>query len=71
MKKMKEEGGVCKSCKCPHHYLGAIVVLAVGILFLLKDWNVWNFWGITGWSALFVLVGLGLLIKRTCGCDCY
>lgn len=55
-------------CGCPHHKVNAAVVLLVGILFLLQDFNVWDFWGITGWSALFVLVGLGLLTKRMCKC---
>jgi len=67
---MKKEM-VCERCQCPHHYLAALVVLAVGILFLLKDLNVWNFWGINGWAALFMLVGLGFLLKRTCKCCCY
>ncbi len=64
------KGMVCKSCNCPHHYVIAIVVLVVGVLFLLQDWAVWNFWGISGFTALFILAGFGLLMKRMCGCDC-
>jgi hypothetical protein len=41
-----------------------IVVLIVGILFLLVDFGVWNFLGITGWSAFFVLAGIMMLFTH-------
>jgi hypothetical protein len=44
--------------------MGAIL-LVFGILFLLQDLNVWNFWGISWYSALFVLAGFGVI-----GCHC-
>lgn len=62
------KGDKYKMCECPHHALGAWLVLIVGVLFLLRDLNVWDFWNITGWTALFVLVGLKLVSKRMCKC---
>ena len=59
-----------KLCPCPHHKVSALVLLVVGILFLLRDFNVWDFWNIQWWSALFVLLGLGKLCKRACSCCC-
>jgi hypothetical protein len=41
-----------------------IVVLIVGILFLLVDFGVWDFLGITAWSAFFVLAGIMMLFTR-------
>jgi hypothetical protein len=41
-----------------------IVVLIVGILFLLVDFGVWDFLGITGWSAFFVLAGIMMLFTH-------
>ncbi|QQG38993.1 MAG: hypothetical protein HYS32_00830 [Candidatus Woesearchaeota archaeon] len=43
--------------------------LALGILFLLVDFGVWNFWGIQWWSAIFVLMGIGALAQKSCP-DC-
>jgi hypothetical protein len=40
------------------------VVLIVGILFLLVDFGVWDFLGITAWSAFFVLAGIMMLFTR-------
>ena len=41
-----------------------VVVLIVGILYLLVDFAVWDFLGITAWSAFFVLAGVWLLFAR-------
>ena len=45
----------CKKCRM----VGAVLFLVAGIALLLKDMNVWNFWNISGWSVLFILLGLG------------
>ena len=37
------------------------VVLILGILFLLRDFNVWNFWNISWWTAMFVVGGVAVL----------
>jgi len=55
----------CKKCSG----MFAAVLLVLGILFLLRDLNVWNFWNIQWWTAIFLLAGIcGLCMK---GCpDC-
>ncbi|MBW2996998.1 hypothetical protein KY349_01515 [Candidatus Woesearchaeota archaeon] len=42
-----------------------LIVLALGVLFLLRDLNVWNFWNIQWWTAAFLLMGLGCLCMCT------
>ena len=49
--------------------LCGLSVLALGILFLLRDLGVWNFWNIQWWTALFLLVGVGHLSWSKCA-DC-
>jgi len=48
-------------CNCPS-WMGW-VVLIVGILYLLADLNVFN-WGISWYTALFVLMGLSFVMKK-------
>jgi hypothetical protein len=43
--------------------------LIFGVLFLLADLAVWNFWGIQWWTVFFVLSGLVMICTRTCE-DC-
>ncbi len=38
--------------------IGGAVFLVLGVLFLLRDLGVWNFWNIQWWTVLFLLVGL-------------
>ncbi|USN45792.1 MAG: hypothetical protein H6502_01520 [Candidatus Woesearchaeota archaeon] len=40
-----------------------IVVLIIGLIYLLGDFNVWNFWGIQWYTVAFLLYGL----KKTFG----
>ena len=35
-----------------------VIVLVVGILFLLRDLEVWDFWNIQWWTAAFMLMGI-------------
>ena len=63
MKSMAMKG---ETCNCPHHTWFGWLVLVLGVLFLLRDWNVWDFWNIQWWTAAFVLVGLAGLCK-CCG----
>ena len=48
----------CKMC--------GVVVLVLGVLFLLQDLAVWNFWNISWYTAAFILVGLGGFCKTSC-----
>lgn len=55
----------CKKCMG----LGAGLFVVFGVLFLLQDLNIWDFWGIQWYTVLFIL--LGILKMGMCGCsDC-
>jgi hypothetical protein len=45
------------------------LLLALGVAFLLVDLGTWTFWGVSWWSALFLLMGVGHLGKANCK-DC-
>jgi hypothetical protein len=38
-------------------YFG-IALVVLGVLFLLRDLDIWSFWNISWWTALFLLVGI-------------
>ena len=46
--------------------LWGVIILILGILFLLVDVGTWDFWGISWWTALFVIMGLGHLCSSGC-----
>jgi len=48
------DAGICKGC--------SLVALIVGVLFLLQDLGIWDFWGINWWTVGFLLVGAGFLL---------
>ena len=55
----------CMKCK----KVGGLLFLVLGVLFLLRDFNVWTFWNVQWWSALFLLMGVCKL--AICHCpDC-
>jgi hypothetical protein len=49
--------------------VSGVLLLLFGIIFLLKDLMVWDFWGINWWTVLMLLVGLGSVMMGTCA-DC-
>ena len=49
--------------------IGGASFLVLGILFLLRDLNIWDFWGISWWTALFVVMGIASLGSANCP-DC-
>lgn len=53
---------MCKKCGL----LAALILLLIGIGFLLKDWEVWNFWSLSWWTVLFLFMGLVKLCKHGC-----
>ncbi len=55
----------CKKCS---GVCGAIF-LVIGILFLLQDLSIWNFWGINWYTALFIVLGIGKIAMGKCP-DC-
>ncbi len=55
----------CGKCRV----LGGVIFLTLGVLFLLRDLNMWGFWNIQWWTALFLVVGL--MHVAQCHClDC-
>ena len=44
----------CKKCM----KIGGVVFLVLGVLFLLQNLGVWNFWNIQWYTVLFLLFGL-------------
>jgi len=42
---------------------------ALGVLFLLRDLAIWNFWNVQWWTALFLAAGIGALGSSACP-DC-
>lgn len=55
---------MCISDKCVK--ICGSVFLVLGILFLLRDLNMWDFWNIQWWTALFLVMGIGCLSSLTC-----
>lgn len=55
----------CKKCRT----MCAVTLLVLGVLFLLADLNIWEFWNIQWWTALFILWGAGGLAQNSCP-DC-
>jgi len=46
--------------------LVGVLFLVFGILFLLRDLNVWNFWGINWWTVVFIVMGAVSLGSSGC-----
>jgi hypothetical protein len=44
----------------------ALIVLILGVVYLLVDLNIWSFWGIKWWTAVFILAGLGMFCSGGC-----
>lgn len=57
--------GMCSKCS----KISGKLFLLFGVVFLLRDFNVWNFWSITAWSVLFVLIGI-ISWAKSCCVDC-
>jgi hypothetical protein len=53
--------GCQKCCK-----VTAWMFLIVGVLFLLTDIGMWNFWGLNWWTVLFLLMGITGVAKASC-----
>ena len=52
----------CEKC----FKVGGALFLILGILFLLQDLAIWDFFGISWYTALFVLMGVVHLASSTC-----
>jgi len=49
--------------------IGGAAFLVLGVLFLLVDLGQWDFLGVSWWTALFIVVGVGHLASSKCP-DC-
>jgi len=47
-----------------------ILLLVFGILFLLRDLGVWNFWNIQWWTVLLIVGGFSIMAHSGCKDDC-
>ncbi len=45
------------------------MVLVLGVLFLLRDLNVWGFWNVSWWTAMFLVAGM-IMYGSTCCPEC-
>ncbi len=54
---------MCEECK---NVTGWLLVL-FGVLFLLADLGVWNFWGIQWWTVGFLVAG-AMMLSHSCCC---
>ncbi|MEK7641320.1 MAG: hypothetical protein AAB389_05010 [Patescibacteria group bacterium] len=62
-----EVGGGC--CKCPHHSMKAIWMIALGALFLLGAFDVVGSRVVeVGWPIIVLAAGLSRLTKGMCKC---
>ncbi len=61
---------MCKKCGSCMGWL----VLVAGVLLLLKNLNVWTFWGIDGWTLAFIIAGFAMIgsgcCKKCCSGSC-
>lgn len=65
----KQLGGnmTCSGCG----RMGGIALIVFGIIYLLVDLGVWNFWGISWWTMAFLLIGIGSIGCASCAdCQC-
>jgi len=46
--------------------MGGASLLVLGIIFLLVDLSIWDFWNISWWTALFAVMGIGTLGSANC-----
>ncbi len=55
----------CRKCMM----ISGLGFLVAGVLFLLRDFGIWDFWNIQWWTVLFIWMGIGALAMRSCP-DC-
>lgn len=61
----KKKANTCNICGTGMCKGSALVILIAGILFLLQDLGVWNFWGISWYTVAFIVTGL-VFVKHKC-----
>jgi len=56
---------MCKKCS----KISGIMILVAGVLFLLQDLAIWNFWGLNWYTVLFIIIGVTCFATTKCP-DC-
>jgi len=46
--------------------IGGILFVVLGLLFLLQDLAIWDFWSISWYTALFLIVGISGFAMSKC-----
>jgi hypothetical protein len=70
----KKDDAVCvprANCRCPHHMAGPLIVIAIGVVMLLSVLGVLSGTGVgVTFSLIVIIVGISMIMKRTCRCCC-
>jgi len=53
---------MCKKC-CK---ISGILILVAGVLFLLQDRAIWDFWGLSWYTVLFIIIGVTCFATTKC-----
>lgn len=57
------------NCSCPHHKVGPLVVTLIGLVFLLKNYDVVSAsFATMTWPILLIVAGLSKMCKGMCKC---
>ena len=65
---MNEKMGM-NMCKCPHHSMLPLLVIAFGAVFLLGQWNILTMAAVnTLWPLIVIAVGIMKLMGKKCKC---
>ena len=52
----------CHKCKSASGWL----LLIIGVLFLLNDFDIWHFWGLQWWTVMFLYAGFTGVAMSKC-----
>jgi hypothetical protein len=56
-------------CNCPHHKIGAVLIILFGLTFLLGMMNILApMWVAYSWPTLIILFGITRLASGSCKC---
>jgi len=58
----KQQAAACPICDAGTCKLCATVAIVAGVLFLLQDLAIWDFWGISWYTVGFLILGIGSLM---------
>ena len=53
---------VCNKCLT----ICSVLFVVLGVLFLLQDLGIWGFWGVSWYTALFLVWGISMFGSKNC-----